>query len=319
MDVPTSEMPTDKDGTPVPCLDQIFVHPVTGFAYFSCEVAVGAREMFEVDPFHQKVIPVGPPMSKSGARTFLYDPARQWLYLGIGAPEILDVQDRLVGRIGETRAQKVDWARGPVVFVGVEIPGHAGPGESGLYGVDDMALLPDGNLVLLSGISGTPVLILYDPAAHKALQTWTAERTYTGLIGPGRIHGVRYERPTPMQRLYSIQNVPVPSRDGSRLFGIEESESHADGSKPTQDGGIIWDARTLQVLRRWTLPEPRSYDCSQEGTGSGLIACFVPAPDGRGMWFFGQSGKVYRLDDHTGELVEQVKLPFHLVSLIREP
>jgi hypothetical protein len=34
---------------------------------------------------------------------------------------------------------------------------------------------------------------------------------------------------------------------------------------------------------------------------------------------FGQSGKIYRLDDHTGELIEEVKLPFHLVSLIREP
>jgi hypothetical protein len=111
------------------------------------------------------------------------------------------------------------------------------------------------------------------------------DRTYTGLIGPGRIHGVRYDQPTPTQRRYTIHNVPVPSRDGSRLFGIEESESHADGSKPTLDSGIIWDAKTLH---RWTLPEPRSYDYSENGTGSGLVACFASAPDGRGMWYFGK-------------------------------
>jgi len=31
------------------------------------------------------------------------------------------------------------------------------------------------------------------------------------------------------------------------------------------------------------------------------------------------SGKVYRLDDHTGDLIEEVELPFQLITLIREP
>jgi hypothetical protein len=47
--------------------------------------------------------------------------------------------------------------------------------------------------------------------------------------------------------------------------------------------------------------------------------CFFLAPDGKGMWFVGQSGKVYRLDDHTGRHIEEVKLPFCLINLIREP
>jgi hypothetical protein len=37
------------------------------------------------------------------------------------------------------------------------------------------------------------------------------------------------------------------------------------------------------------------------------------------MWFVGESGKVYRLDDQTGKLIEEVKLPFRLINLIREP
>jgi hypothetical protein len=312
MEIPMTAMPMNIDGDYVACLDQIFVHPVTGSTHFSCQTSGRTPPaQIEVDPFHKKVIPVKPPMSNSSARTFLYDPTHQWLYLGAGGQEIFDVHDNLVARIGESREQQVQWAKEPVHVVGIEIPGH-----TGLYGVRDMALFPDGNLVLLSHVSETPVLSLYDPVRHKVLRTWIEDRTYTGMV-VGRIHGVTYNQPTPMQFPYRIENVPVPSRDGSRLFAIEDSDSH--NAKHTEDGGILWDARTLQVLRRWALPEPISYDCSVDGTGSGLVACFAPAPDGRGMWYFGKSGKIYRLDDHTGDLIEEVKLPFHFISLIREP
>ncbi len=72
---------------------------------------------------------------------------------------------------------------------------------------------------------------------------------------------------------------------------------------------ILWDSNTLEELDRFDAPEP---SCGTQG-------CFSPAPDGRGMWFVGKSGKVYRLDDHTGRLIEEVKLPFRIINLIREP
>lgn len=318
MNVPTSSMPQEPDGNPMDCSDQIFVHPVTGATYFSCE-APGkiSSPVFELDPFKQKIIGTGLPTAGMFTRTFVYDPKRQWLYVSGTAPPILDVRDHLIGHIAglDFCAVREIAERTNGEVCGVQKLTNA-PKQ---YAVRDMAPLPDGNLVLLSYVSEDPVVSVYDPSAQKILGAWMEDRTYTGLIGPGRIHGVRYDKPTPTQRLYTIYNVPVPSRDGSRLFGVEESDSHADGSKPTEDSGIIWDAKTLQVLRRWTLPEPRSYDCSLNGTGSGLVACFAPAPDGRGMWYFGKSGKVYRLDDRTGELLEEVKLPVHLISLIREP
>jgi hypothetical protein len=77
----------------------------------------------------------------------------------------------------------------------------------------------------------------------------------------------------------------------------------------SEDDVILWDSSTLEELDRFDAPE----------VARGTEGCFYPAPDGRGMWFLGQSGKVYRLDDHTGKLLEEVKLPFHLISLIREP
>ena len=73
---------------------------------------------------------------------------------------------------------------------------------------------------------------------------------------------------------------------------------------------ILWDSNTLEELDRFDAPEP-----PRQVTSS----CFYPAPDGHGLWFTGESGKVYRLDDHTGHVIEQVKLPFRLFTLIQEP
>jgi len=46
---------------------------------------------------------------------------------------------------------------------------------------------------------------------------------------------------------------------------------------------------------------------------------FVPAPDGRGMWMVAKSGQVYRLDDQTGQVLEQVSLSFRLRKVITPP
>jgi hypothetical protein len=297
MDIPTTDMPTDPDGNHVPCLDHIFVHPDTGRTYFSCELSGRTLPaQFEVDPFHSKVVEGGLP--KNSATTFQYDHKSQLLYLNDGT--ILDSQGRRAGRID-----------------GVQIPG-----QPKSYGINDMALLPNGNVVLINHTLGLGVasskLFLYDPSAHRVLATWAEDRTYSAEV-LGRAQGKNYQQKASVQLPFLVRDIPVPSRDGSHLFGIEETWGRYAGSTPPPDGGVIWDSRTLQILRRWPLPEAPSTECSRVGTGSGLIACFAPAPDGRGMWYFGKSGKIYRLDDHTGDLIEEVKLPFHFISLIREP
>src|SRR5882762_6535048 len=72
--------------------------------------------------------------------------------------------------------------------------------------------------------------------------------------------------------------------------------------------------RCLHGMVRVCLPCPTAPEPPDSGE-----ECFFPAPDGRGMWFVGQSGNVYRLDDHTGKLIERVKLPFSVINLVREP
>jgi outer membrane protein assembly factor BamB len=154
-----------------------------------------------------------------------------------------------------------------------------------------MALLPNGNLVLLLTSGDVPRLTLYDPANRKVLQAWTETHKYPST--ETYVDNTSKE----VQRIAVLRDGPVPSRDGSRLFAMSEGDV------------ILWDSSTLEELDRFDAPE----------VARGTEGCFYPAPDGRGMWFLGQSGKVYRLDDHTGKLLEEVKLPFHLISLIREP
>lgn len=297
MEIPMSEMPTNSAGDRVDCTDHIFVHPVTGRVYFTCELGRGGIGALEVDPFERKVISTDLPTSLY-TKNLLYDSKRQYLYISGMAPAMLDLQDRVVGHIGAIQL----------------------PGGSKLY-VTGMALLPNGNLVLLHHTSGVgsakSVLALYDPSQRKPLATWEETRSYTD-DGVEYVAGKLKEK---QRRLFPflIENVPVPSRDGSRLFGVEGNWGRYDGSTPPPYRAVMWDANTLQMLHTWDLPERPSFECAAHGKGSGSIACFAPAPDGRGVWFFGQSGKIYRLDDHTGELIDEVKLPFHLVSLIREP
>jgi hypothetical protein len=141
-------------------------------------------------------------------------------------------------------------------------------------------------------------MVLYDPGAQKLLRDWieteTLPETKTVYLS-GKSSQVAVQRP------FRLGYGPVPSKDGSRLFAMSE------------DDAIFWDSNTLEELNRWDLPEP------PEGYGGLGSQCFFPAPDGRGMWFLGKSGKVYRPDDHTGTLIEEVKFPFRLISLIREP
>jgi hypothetical protein len=128
MDIPMSEMPMETDGDRVPCLDNLFVHPITGLAHFSCPMSWAVVGLLRADHFHHKVIQPHLPVYAGMPPTFLYDFKRQWMYPNPG-DAILDTNDQSVAKID------------------IEIPGHPSP-----LGVSDMALLPDGNLVALCHI-----------------------------------------------------------------------------------------------------------------------------------------------------------------------
>jgi hypothetical protein len=162
--------------------------------------------------------------------------------------------------------------------------------------IEKMAELAEGKLALLVSDGHTPTLLLYNPLGRKVLQHWTETQKYTEMeTYTDSQTGRPSERS--VQKIAHLYDGPVPSRDGSHLFAISEGDL------------ILWDSSTLEELDRFAAPEP------PDRTDRHIY----PAPDGRGMWFVGKGGKVYRLDDHTGKVIEEVKLPFHLSTLIREP
>lgn len=290
-------------GFGVQCLDHIFVHPVTGLAYFSCDFGSGGNGFVILDTLKQAVVgdfPHAPPAPRGWPRLSLFRPQFVYahesrrLYLIGGDVVVLDPQNHPVDYILGHDAAKAG---------GLDVSPHYNAYfkrsfVSG-YSIHTMALLPDGNLVLLvrsGGSDSTPNLFLYDAVGGKVLHTWTEMQKYTEMETYTDSHtGTPFEKP--VQKIAALHHGPVPSRDGSRLFAMSEGDV------------ILWDSSTLEEQDRFDAPEPPS----------GTDRCFYPAPDGRGMWFVGKSGKVYRLDDHTGKLIEEVKLPFHLIALIREP
>lgn len=110
------------------------------------------------------------------------------------------------------------------------------------------------------------------------------------LYDPDRRALLRHSESPPILRASAL------SRDRARLFASTSTKVGA---------GAVIDAQTLTVLHTLTFPEPAKQ--------------FVPAPDGHGMWLVAESGKVYRLDDQTGQVLEQVDLPFRLRRVITPP
>lgn len=276
-------------GFGVQCLDHIFVHPVTDLAYFSCAFGSGGNGFVILDTLKQAVVgdfPHAPPSPRGWPRLslsrpqFVYAHESRRLYLIGGDVVVLDPQNHTIDYI---------LARDVAAAAALDV-------SRVRYMIENMAVLPEGKLALLVTDSHTPTLFLYDPLGRKFLQHWTETQKYTEMETYTDSHtGMPFEKP--VQKIAHLYDGPVPSRDGSRLFAMSEGDV------------ILWDSSTLEELDRFDAPEPPG----------GTEGCFYPAPDGRGMWFVGKSSKVYRLDDHTGKLIEEVKLPFRLVNLIREP
>jgi len=202
MKIPIAEMPLGADGESYPCLHNIFVHPATGLAYFSCPLPKGVVGQLRVDLPHNSVTQIHLPHVVNMAPTFLYDAQREWRYLNPGVA-VVDVNDQIVTRID-----------------GIDIPGR------GAVGIEDMSLLPKGRLVALLAEEWSDkraAICTYDPAARKLGRLWTEDR-----------------------KGYLIPNAPMPSRDGTRLFGIEGLQAELFSPKSPTDEGILWDTATLQ-------------------------------------------------------------------------
>jgi len=269
------------------CLDHVFVHPVTGLAYFSCDTGSGGNGFVILDTSRSVIagdFPDAPPVLSSWPHlsllrpTFVYAPNSKRLYL---------VGKNVLALDAENHA--VDYISVPEIAKSTNI--------ATVRQIDNLVVLANGNVVLLTDKYRSPALILYDPDARKVLQNWTEKQKYSEKESYTDSHTGKNEERF-VQKLARILCGPVASRDGSRLIAVSEGDI------------VLWDANTLEELGRFDAPELPNSDSGE---------CFHPAPDGRGTWYLGQSGKVFRLDDRAGKFVEEVKLPFRLISLIREP
>jgi hypothetical protein len=269
------------------CLDHIFVHPVTSLAYFSCDTGSGGNGFVILDTSRPVVagdFPHEPPTPSSWPRlslfrpAFVYAPNSKRLFLVGKNVLALDSENHVVDYISVREIAK-------------------SASIATVRQIDNLVVLANGNLVLLTDKHRSPALILYDPVARKVLQHWTETQKYSEKESYTDSRTGKNEERL-VQKIARIRCGPVVSRDGLRLFAVSESDI------------VLWDANTLEELSRFDAPEPPDSNSGE---------CFHPASDGRGLWYLGQSGKVYRLDDRTGKFIEEVKLPFHVISVIREP
>lgn len=273
------------------CLEHTFVHPINGLAYFSCEIGHDATYVVVVDTVKQSVV-TELHSDKIFSSHFTFDPKNRWLLLDDHGLVALDIKNQIIGHVGSRElTQQAN------LKIGDDLRFRA------------MAVLPNGSWVLRGRANDDrPVLLIYDPATRAVFRSWVENDTFTARELAGhQTPGAK----TVFEIYLRLENGPVPSRNGSRLFAISDAPRRYHADSPAR--GILFDTETLRVLRRWDLPEPPLRNRELEPQ------CFFQAPDGRGMWYLGESGKIYRLDEQSGELIEQVKLPFRIVNLIHEP
>ena len=269
------------------CADHIFVHPVTGLVYFSCDsgsngngfAILNAERLSIAGDFRD--LPPTPsrwPNLDLFKPQFSYDYQSNKLYVFGGDVIVLDPQNH-----------PVDYIRARELAVASKLQ----PGRFA-YTIKSVAVLPNGTLAILITDAQTPTLAIYDPHQRKVLSHWTETRKYQKLeTHTDQRTGKPFEKR--VESIAQLRLGPVPSHDGSRLFAMSEGDI------------TVWDSQTLQELARFEAPESPAE-----------TECFYAAPDGHGMWFISKAGTVYRLDGQTGKVTETVKLSLRLFSLIRE-
>jgi hypothetical protein len=151
------------------CLDHIFVHPVTSLAYFSCDTGSGGNGFVVLDTSRSVVagdFPHEPTTSSSWPRLSLFRPA--FVY----APNSKRVY--VVGK----NVLALDSGNHVVDYISVrEIAKSASIAT--VREIDNLVVVANGNLVLLTDKHRSPALILYDPVARKVLQHWTETQRYS--------------------------------------------------------------------------------------------------------------------------------------------
>ncbi len=247
------------------CLDHIFVHPITGLAYFSCDLGSHGNGFVVLNTDKHAVVadlPDGPVLPRGWPRLFLYRPQfvysskDQRLYLCGQNVVVLDPQNRAIDYIlardvAQSAGFDVDLKRSFRIA----------------YNIDKMAMLPDGNLVLVMNAHNTPTYFHRRPVGKACsenlpISPWAG--AYTGWFACV-CHGRRGRSRLGQQHIRGTRSLggPGTARQRRRMFF----------------SGARW---ARNVVR-------------------------------------GPSGNVYRLDDHTGKLIERVKLPFSVINLVREP
>ena len=145
------------------CLDHVFVHPVTGLAYFSCDTGSGGNGFVILDTSRPVVagdFPHEPPVPSSWPHlslfrpAFVYDPNSERLYLVGKNVLALDSENHAVDYVSVREIAK-------------------SANIATVREIDNLVVLANGNLVLLTDKHRSPALILYDPVARKVLQHWT--------------------------------------------------------------------------------------------------------------------------------------------------
>ena len=267
------------------CANHIFVHPVTGLLYFSCDFGSNGNGFAILNVEKSSVIGDFPDLPPTPSRwpnldvfkpQFSYDYRSNKLYVFGGDVIVLDPQNHPVDYI---RAREL------------AVAGKLQPGKFA-YTIKRVAVLPTGTLAILVTDAQTPTLVIYDLNQRKVLSHWTETHKYRELK---TYTGQRSSKPfeKAVQRIAQLRLGPVLSRDGSRVFAMSEGDI------------VLWSSETLQELSRFEAPEPPAE-----------TECFYAAPDGRGMWFLSKTGTVYRLDSQTGKVTEKLSFALRALSFI---
>lgn len=269
------------------CADHIFVHPVTGLLYFSCDSGSNGNGFAILNVEKSTIVGDFPDLPPTPSRwpnldlfkpQFSYDYRSNKLYVFGSDVIVLDPQNHPVDYI---RAREL------AVASKLQVGRFA-------YTIKSVAVLPNGILAILITDAQTPTLAIYDPHQRKVLTHWTETHKYQKLeTHTDQRTGKPFEKS--VQRIAQLRLGPVLSPDGSRLFAMSEGDI------------ILWNSETLQEVARFEAPEPPAE-----------IECFYAAPDGRGMWFLSNTGTVYRLDSQTGKVIDKLTFALRPLSLIRE-
>lgn len=269
------------------CADHIFVHPVTGLLYFSCDSGSNGNGFAIFNVEKSSIVGDFPDLPPTPSRwpnldvfkpQFSYDYRSNRLYVYGGDVIVLDPQNHPVDYI---RAREL------AVASKLQVGRFA-------YTIKSVAVLPNGTLAILVMDTQTPTLAIYDPHRRSVLSHWTETQKYQKLeTHTDSRTGKPFEKP--VQRIAQLRLGPVPSPDGSRIFAMSEGDI------------VLWNSETLQELARFEAPESPAE-----------TECFYAAPDGRGMWFVSKTGAVYRLDSQTGKVTEKLGFAFRPLSFIRE-